>query len=231
MRKAIVLAILVAPALGDDAQTAFDALKKEYDAAAQEFFRPAREAQAKGEKYQLDPSKHPNGTYVAKFAEFARAHPKTDASAQALVMVLHMTQDEATRDEAMAMLLRDHLESAAMKDAVRGLKPDGLKAVLEKSPHAEVRGHALLRLAEISAQAGEEKEALALYREAKQKYADVAWWRGTVGQRADASIFEIENLGIGKTAPEIEGEDIDGKPMKLSDFKGKVVVLDFWGDW
>ena len=66
-----MFALLVAPALGDDAQTAFDALKKEYDAAVQEFFRPAREAQARGEKVQLDPAKHPNATYVAKFAEFA----------------------------------------------------------------------------------------------------------------------------------------------------------------
>ena len=27
------------------------------------------------------------------------------------------------------------------------------------------------------------------------------------------------------------GEDLDGTPMKLSDYRGKVVVLDFWGDW
>lgn len=226
-----MFALLVAPALGDDAQTAFDALKKEYDAAVQEFFRPAREAQARGEKVQLDYTKHPNATYVGKFAEFAKAHPKTDAAALALVMVLRTTQDEAVRDEAVAVLLRDHLESASMKDAVYGLKPDGLRTVAEKSPHAEVKGHALLRLAELSAEAGEEKDALALYREVKQKYADVPWWRGTLGQRADGAIFELENLSIGKTAPEIEGEDIDGKPMKLSDFKGKVVVLDFWGDW
>ena len=32
----------------------------------------------------------------------------------------------------------------------------------------------------------------------------------------------------GKPAPEVVGEDIDGKPFKLSDFKGKVVVIDFW---
>ena len=38
-------------------------------------------------------------------------------------------------------------------------------------------------------------------------------------------------LKVGDAAPEIVGEDIDGKPMKLSDFQGKVVVLDFWGDW
>jgi peroxiredoxin len=38
-------------------------------------------------------------------------------------------------------------------------------------------------------------------------------------------------LKVGDAAPEIVGEDIHGKPMKLSDFQGKVVVLDFWGDW
>lgn len=36
---------------------------------------------------------------------------------------------------------------------------------------------------------------------------------------------------VGETAPDIVGEDTDGKPMKLSDYKGKVVVLDFWGHW
>ena len=36
---------------------------------------------------------------------------------------------------------------------------------------------------------------------------------------------------VGKKAPEIAGEDIDGNAMKLSDYRGKVVVLDFWGDW
>jgi peroxiredoxin len=35
----------------------------------------------------------------------------------------------------------------------------------------------------------------------------------------------------GKMAPDIEGEDIDGKRFKLSDYRGKVVLLDFWGDW
>jgi predicted Zn finger-like uncharacterized protein len=35
----------------------------------------------------------------------------------------------------------------------------------------------------------------------------------------------------GQEAPEISGEDIDGKAFKLSDYKGKVVLLDFWGNW
>ena len=36
---------------------------------------------------------------------------------------------------------------------------------------------------------------------------------------------------VGKAAPEIEGEDIDGEKFKLSDYRGKVVLLDFWGNW
>lgn len=40
-----------------------------------------------------------------------------------------------------------------------------------------------------------------------------------------------ETLAIGKMAPDIVGEDIDGKAFKLSDYQGKVVVLDFWGNW
>jgi WD40 repeat protein len=36
---------------------------------------------------------------------------------------------------------------------------------------------------------------------------------------------------VGQAAPEIEGVDIGGKKFKLSDYRGKVVLLDFWGHW
>jgi hypothetical protein len=36
---------------------------------------------------------------------------------------------------------------------------------------------------------------------------------------------------VGKEAPPIKGVDLDGKSFKLSDYKGKVVLLDFWGNW
>jgi thiol-disulfide isomerase/thioredoxin len=52
-----------------------------------------------------------------------------------------------------------------------------------------------------------------------------------LGELATGMLFKMHHLGIGRTAPEIEGEDIDGKPMKLSDFRGKVVVVTFWATW
>jgi hypothetical protein len=53
----------------------------------------------------------------------------------------------------------------------------------------------------------------------------------TLGKLAGRELFEMRSLQPGKIAPDIVGEDIDGKPMKLSDFRGKVVLLDFWGFW
>jgi hypothetical protein len=52
-----------------------------------------------------------------------------------------------------------------------------------------------------------------------------------LGELAKRFLFRMRHLQPGKPAPEIVGEDIDGKPMKLSDFRGKVVLLDFWGHW
>jgi peroxiredoxin len=37
-------------------------------------------------------------------------------------------------------------------------------------------------------------------------------------------------LAVGRQAPDIEGEDQDGTHFKLSDYRGKVVLLYFWND-
>ena len=44
---------------------------------------------------------------------------------------------------------------------------------------------------------------------------------------AKAELDRLRRLSIGKPAPEIDGVDLDGKPMKLSEYRGKVVVLYF----
>jgi len=44
---------------------------------------------------------------------------------------------------------------------------------------------------------------------------------------AKTEAYEMRHLAVGKKAPEIVGEDLDGMPMKLSDYRGKVVVLEF----
>lgn len=38
-------------------------------------------------------------------------------------------------------------------------------------------------------------------------------------------------IQVGQAAPEIEGSDLDGAPLRLSEQRGKVVALVFWGYW
>jgi hypothetical protein len=73
------------------------------------------------------------------------------------------------------------------------------------------------------------KEVETLLEQAAKKYGEVKIPDGgTVGEKARAELFEVRHLSVGKEAPDIEGVDQDGKRFKLSDYRGKVVLLDFW---
>jgi thiol-disulfide isomerase/thioredoxin len=48
---------------------------------------------------------------------------------------------------------------------------------------------------------------------------------------AEDLLFEIRHLTVGRVVPEVEGVDLDDKPMKLSEYRGKAVLLVFWGTW
>ena len=76
-----------------------------------------------------------------------------------------------------------------------------------------------------------QREAEALLEQVAAVYTDVKSHRGTLADIAKSDLFELRNLSVGKTAPDIEGKDVDGQAFKLSDYRGKVVFLDFWGYW
>ncbi len=64
-------------------------------------------------------------------------------------------------------------------------------------------------------------------------YGDVPYLNGQIVTTDDLAtiarreLFELRSLSVGCQAPEIIGEDASGTPMKLSEFRGKVVLLDF----
>lgn len=45
------------------------------------------------------------------------------------------------------------------------------------------------------------------------------------------SISPLLAMERGETAPDFEAVDFDGRQVKLSDFKGKPILLNFWATW
>ncbi|MFT3935301.1 MAG: TlpA disulfide reductase family protein [Chitinophagaceae bacterium] len=51
------------------------------------------------------------------------------------------------------------------------------------------------------------------------------------GKEIKKTVDEIEANGEGRTAKAFSAIDMNGNPLSLADFKGRYVLLDFWGSW
>ena len=110
-------------------------------------------------------------------------------------------------------------------DPSKGQKIQAQLAGLRKSKNPTVQAAVLYATAEMTKDTNA-KAAVPLYRELLAKYPTTNY-----AKRAKGAIFEAENLQIGMVAPEITGPDHEGNTFKLTEYRGKVVVLDFWGFW
>ena len=76
-----------------------------------------------------------------------------------------------------------------------------------------------------------DKKLERVYTMMAEKFARIETGEETMGDLARRSLFRIRHLSIGRVAPNIKGQDIFGKEFALSDYRGNVVLLSFWGHW
>ena len=74
-------------------------------------------------------------------------------------------------------------------------------------------------------------DAIALLDRVVGEFGDVEWSGARFADTARPLRFQLSKLAIGKVAPEIETDDLDGVPFRLTQYRGKVVVLTFWATW
>jgi hypothetical protein len=167
-----------------------------------------------------------------KMGDLLRALDSAGPDGNALVERLsEKSPHESVRGRALFSraehLVEDQRLAQELKDTPDGHEKDNLKQYLGDDRYQKLS----------MADAGTfEKPALELFKRVQKEYGTVKLnpgteWESTLGERASASVFEIENLAVGKVTPDIAGEDIDGVAFRLSDYRGKVVMLDFWGFW
>ena len=107
------------------------------------------------------------------------------------------------------------------------------KALSDPAQPDCVKAACLLFDARNLAARGKPDEARPKLEELVEKYKDVPCRTSTYGELADAILHPhpAAALAVGRAAPDIVGKSVDGKTIKLSSFKGRVVVIDFFGDW
>lgn len=188
-----------------------------------------------------------------EFEAFAQKNTGSDAGLSARLWVLNScwwlrtnqssaAMNEAA-DQAVAQILGEYVDHAQFEKIAdyhylftAERKAELFEKLLKQSKHKAVRAAMLLRLGNSersSKDAAVKARGVERLQTLRRDYQDVPRGSTTYGAVADAHLnpHPAADLAIGKPAPEIIGVDTDGKPMKLSDYRGKVLVVDFWGFW
>lgn len=192
---------------------------------------------------------------AAKALDLAKADPKSEVAAEALAWAVQGLRGKPDAvKEAVGLLKEHHLDSPKIRSAVTTIQYAGLPddlvadfmtAVAEKNPDKATKATALMALGESYKGKAEPrggsapkdaaewtKKAEETFERVAREFGDVtSYGKTTFAEQANGELFEMRNLAVGQVAPDIEGEDLDGVKFKLSDYRGKVVVIDFWGDW
>lgn len=132
-----------------------------------------------------------------------------------------------------------HLRSAKLAPVCMGLLAVGdspslklLERIEKENPDRKVQGVAALAVAillqNLSDDTNNMKRRLNLIRKSIIESADVEIDGVSIATLAADQLYLIRYLTKGRVAPELQGTDAAGAPIKLSDFTGKVVVLLFW---
>jgi hypothetical protein len=155
------------------------------------------------------------------------------------------SSDKDGMTKAVDTLLADHLASPNIEELPQILgyagrtlgrerADEALQLLLEKSPHASVRAASLFALAgAVADREGDEaqKQARELFTRLLEEYGELEVRGEKYADLAAGYLFKLDRLQVGMEVPDIEGEDLNGVAFKLSDYRGKVVLIDFWGNW
>ncbi len=190
------------------------------------------------------------GDAIELAEEAKKDETAVDACVLALKLLGKVKLTGENMDKAMAIILENHVESPKIQPVLEFMSEAGrpgqefLNTVSEKSKSKEVQAlamfyTALAKDAQASSLEGNtpnenanrlRDEAVDMIEKAVKLAPDVKVGTGTLKSAAAAEMASMK-IGVGKPVPEVEGIDLDGKKVKLSSFKGKVVLFDFWATW
>lgn len=222
---------------------------KDYEAARQKFVSKLRgetDQEAIRALYQSAPKP---GPYIERILALAEKNPKDPAAKKAVIWCSMHARKPENRQRVSNMLTTHYMDDPIINEYAKSLSRSyaphaeaDLRKIIEKTSNKDTKIYATYYLASKLGTSRldtrlpkKERDAKAAESMKLMKQLDanpeVAKLSPRMAKRIASFIFENEKLGIGCTAPDIVGDDHTGTVFKLSDYRGKVVLLDFWGIW
>jgi thiol-disulfide isomerase/thioredoxin len=225
------------------------AIAADYEKKAHEYVNAFESAQTDAERAKAEKRRPSDAEFGKQILALAKAAPADRVAFDAVRWIFENLEspDSATIcDEAVALFEKHHIKSPRLKVAIPALAEcNSPKAELllerlgDKGDSPEIRGLALFRLAlgRYKRFEGNDERQLArieaLLERTRKDYGDIQPddEDEPIAKLAEGTLFEIKYLRPGKVVPDLSGTDIAGKPLALSKFRDKVVMLVFWGSW
>jgi len=76
-----------------------------------------------------------------------------------------------------------------------------------------------------------EAQVIARFRDLSTQHGEKSIGGMTIKELAEGAIFAVQHLRLGKVAKGLSGKTLDGKVVKIEDFRGKVLLINFWATW
>lgn len=234
------------PVVIDDAAELYESLAEEANEAISESQEKWREAyfaaREAGERPPARPTS-PAVEYAPKFLAAAAKYEGKDAAVPFLSWVI-TTREVKAEDvtSAVEALAASHLASDSLTLCAPSFITLGQKigdesavrffdAVRAKTGNATVKGWSTYaRYYEVLSSAELDSKGFKAAHAETKELVDAAK-DSALSSSYGRSVMSRIQFAIGKVAPDIEGIDLGGSEFKLSDYEGKIVFLDFWGDW
>jgi S1-C subfamily serine protease/thiol-disulfide isomerase/thioredoxin len=215
------------------------------------FERQLREARSRSELVDLFENKSPIPEHAPLLIPYITDYPKTPAQWLALRAYLSMAREfyfppkcDADLTKVLEIASRDYPEPKRQMDLLflllacrRDPAQKYLDNIAKNKSTPELAAFANFCLAERIADQADGNiskldEAVAYFQRIVKEFPSVNVPRiGNLARIATARIHMLTYLEVGRTAQEIEAGDALGTDFKLSDYRGKAVILFFWADW
>ncbi len=251
--KAIVLLLLstvtiLAQAPASPLATEIRAIIDEYENSVRANTQKLIAAATEEEKNKFRASIPSAGPYATKMMKLVQTNLDQPDVVKGVNWLVTGAAGFPEGQEALKMLGTTFSDRAGIAEAVKQLEYHGLpaepvlKAVIEKNTHREEKAAALYALGAIHfknfdasadrvSAAASKSKALECFQQLYADYEDVTIQGFKLSDTVAKMFFEMTSLQVGCEAPEIEGKDADGVAFKLSDYRGKYVIVIFWGGW